>query len=101
MNVSKLDCSLTHAQAERMKSGTGDHCSSLRSDAQSMRRHSDSGFSLCPGKALRAVPLDYIEQLARGVDDELKGRDFAAMLREGDELLVQLIATKASKSQIP
>ncbi|SEB15715.1 3-hydroxyacyl-CoA dehydrogenase NAD-binding domain-containing protein [Variovorax sp. YR216] len=44
---------------------------------------------------------DYIDQIARGVDDELKGRDFAAMLRERDELLVQLIATKASKSQIP
>ncbi|MBB3178640.1 3-hydroxyacyl-CoA dehydrogenase NAD-binding domain-containing protein [Variovorax sp. Sphag1AA] len=44
---------------------------------------------------------DYIEQIARGVDDELKGRDFAAMLRERDELLVQLIATKASKVQIP
>jgi 3-hydroxyacyl-CoA dehydrogenase len=44
---------------------------------------------------------DYIQQVAQGVDAELKGRDFAEMLRQRDELLVQLIAAKASQSQIP
>lgn len=44
---------------------------------------------------------DYIAQIARGVDDELEGRDFPGMLRERDELLVQLIAAKAAKTRIP
>lgn len=44
---------------------------------------------------------DYIQQIAQGVDAELQGRDFPALLRQRDELLVQLIATKATRSQIP
>lgn len=44
---------------------------------------------------------DYIMPIARGVDAELKGRDLQALLRQRDELLVQLIAAKAAKSQIP
>ena len=44
---------------------------------------------------------DYIKQIAQGVDAELQGRDFPELLRQRDELLVQLIATKATKSQIP
>lgn len=44
---------------------------------------------------------DYIQQIAQGVDAELQGRDFAELLRERDELLVQLIAAKAKKSQLP
>jgi 3-hydroxyacyl-CoA dehydrogenase len=44
---------------------------------------------------------DYIQQIAQGVDAELEGRDFPGMLRQRDELLVQLIASKAAKSQIP
>ncbi|RZL94914.1 MAG: 3-hydroxyacyl-CoA dehydrogenase [Variovorax sp.] len=44
---------------------------------------------------------DYIQQIAQGVDAELQGRDFPALLRQRDELLVQLIATKATRSQNP
>ncbi|MEJ8823029.1 3-hydroxyacyl-CoA dehydrogenase NAD-binding domain-containing protein [Variovorax humicola] len=44
---------------------------------------------------------DYIHQIAQGVDAELEGRDFPGMLRQRDELLVQLIAAKATKSQLP
>jgi 3-hydroxyacyl-CoA dehydrogenase len=44
---------------------------------------------------------DYIQQIAQGVDAELEGRDFPGMLRQRDELLVQLIAAKTTKSQIP
>ena len=44
---------------------------------------------------------DYIQQIAQGVNAELKGRDFPALLRQRDELLVQLIAAKATRSQIP
>jgi 3-hydroxyacyl-CoA dehydrogenase len=44
---------------------------------------------------------DYIQQIAQGVDAELEGRDFPGMLRQRDELLVQLVAAKTTKSQIP
>ena len=36
-----------------------------------------------------------------GVDAELEGRDFPEMLRQRDELLIQLIAVKTTQSQIP
>lgn len=44
---------------------------------------------------------DYIQQIAQGVDAELEGLDFPGMFRQRDELLIQLIAAKAAKSQIP
>lgn len=44
---------------------------------------------------------DYIQQIAQGVDAELEGRDFPEMLRQRDELLIQLIAAKTAQSQIP
>lgn len=44
---------------------------------------------------------DYILPIAQGVDAELEGRDLQVLLRQRDELLVQLIAAKAGKSQIP
>ena len=44
---------------------------------------------------------DYIQPIAEGVDAELQGRDLPAMLRQRDELLVQLIAAKAARPQIP
>jgi 3-hydroxyacyl-CoA dehydrogenase len=44
---------------------------------------------------------DYIEPIARGVDAELEQRDFPEMLRQRDELLVQLLAAKKTESQIP
>lgn len=44
---------------------------------------------------------DYIEPIARGVAAELAQRDFPAMLRQRDELLVQLLAAKKVRSQIP
>lgn len=44
---------------------------------------------------------DYIRHIAEGVEDELEDRDFPALLRQRDELLIQLIAAKTTKSQIP
>jgi carnitine 3-dehydrogenase len=44
---------------------------------------------------------DYIEPLARGVEEELQGFDFAQTLRQRDELLIELIAAKSRSSQIP
>jgi carnitine 3-dehydrogenase len=44
---------------------------------------------------------DYIQQIAQGVDAELEGRDLPKMLRQRDELLIQLIAAKMTQSQIP
>jgi 3-hydroxyacyl-CoA dehydrogenase len=44
---------------------------------------------------------DCIEPIARGVGEELGGRDFAAILRQRDALLVGLIAAKKQASQIP
>jgi carnitine 3-dehydrogenase len=44
---------------------------------------------------------DYIQQIAQGVDGELEGRDLPEMLRQRDELLIQLIAAKTTRSQIP
>jgi 3-hydroxyacyl-CoA dehydrogenase len=44
---------------------------------------------------------DYIEPIARGVDAELEQRDFAEMLSQRDDLLVQLLAAKKTRSQIP
>lgn len=43
---------------------------------------------------------DYIEPIARGVADELAQRDLPEMLRQRDELLVQLLAAKQRQSQI-
>jgi 3-hydroxyacyl-CoA dehydrogenase len=44
---------------------------------------------------------DYIQQIAQGVDAELEGHDLPTMLRQRDELLIQLIAAKRMQSQIP
>jgi 3-hydroxyacyl-CoA dehydrogenase len=44
---------------------------------------------------------DYIEALAKGVEEELEGLDFAQTLRQRDELLIELIAAKQRSSQIP
>ena len=39
---------------------------------------------------------DYIQHIAKGVESELEGRDFSAMLQQRDELLIQLIAAKTT-----
>ncbi|WP_168790641.1 3-hydroxyacyl-CoA dehydrogenase NAD-binding domain-containing protein [Paraburkholderia aromaticivorans] len=44
---------------------------------------------------------DYIESIAKGVDIELQSYDFPEMLRQRDQLLIQLIETKRNLSQIP
>lgn len=44
---------------------------------------------------------DYIESIASGVDAELRLYDFPEMLRQRDELLIQLLDAKRSLSQIP
>ena len=44
---------------------------------------------------------DYIETIAKGVDTELQSYDFPEMLRQRDELLIQLLETKRNHSQIP
>ncbi|MBS0445876.1 MAG: 3-hydroxyacyl-CoA dehydrogenase [Proteobacteria bacterium] len=46
---------------------------------------------------------DYIGQIAEGVEAELRGRDFDELLRQRDELLIQLLAAKTAKRtrQVP
>jgi len=44
---------------------------------------------------------DYIAQIAQGVDKELENYEFAQMLYQRDELLVQLLDAKKKSSQIP
>lgn len=44
---------------------------------------------------------EYIGTMAQGVAAELEGRDWAAVLRERDRLLVALLAAKADAPQIP
>ncbi|HEX7913290.1 MAG TPA: 3-hydroxyacyl-CoA dehydrogenase NAD-binding domain-containing protein [Paraburkholderia sp.] len=44
---------------------------------------------------------DYIESIAKGVDAELKPYDFPEMLRQRDQLLIQLLETKRNLSQLP
>ncbi|EIM96305.1 3-hydroxyacyl-CoA dehydrogenase [Paraburkholderia hospita] len=44
---------------------------------------------------------DYIETIAKGVDAELVPYEFAEVLRQRDELLIQLLEAKRSLSQIP
>jgi carnitine 3-dehydrogenase len=44
---------------------------------------------------------DYIESIAKGVDAELQSYDFAEMLRQRDQLLIQLLEAKRDLSQIP
>lgn len=44
---------------------------------------------------------DYIAPIAKGVDEELKGYDFARTLAQRDELLVELLAAKSKATQIP
>ncbi|SAK84781.1 3-hydroxyacyl-CoA dehydrogenase [Caballeronia arationis] len=44
---------------------------------------------------------EYIESIARGVDAELRPYDFPEMLRQRDELLIQLLEAKRKLSQIP
>ncbi|SAL48375.1 3-hydroxyacyl-CoA dehydrogenase NAD-binding domain-containing protein [Caballeronia humi] len=44
---------------------------------------------------------DYIEPIAKGVDAELEPYDFPEMLRQRDDLLLQLLEAKRKLSQIP
>jgi 3-hydroxyacyl-CoA dehydrogenase len=44
---------------------------------------------------------EYIESIAKGVDTELQSYDFPEMLRQRDQLLVQLLEMKRNLSQIP
>jgi len=44
---------------------------------------------------------DYIKSIADGVNAELEGRDFPELLRQRDELLIQLLAAKKTRPQIP
>jgi 3-hydroxyacyl-CoA dehydrogenase len=44
---------------------------------------------------------DYIETIAKGVDAELVRYEFAEMLRQRDDLLIQLLEAKRNLSQIP
>ena len=44
---------------------------------------------------------DYIELMANGVEEELAGYDWEQTLRQRDELVVQLLAAKNGKTQIP
>ncbi|WP_052409436.1 3-hydroxyacyl-CoA dehydrogenase NAD-binding domain-containing protein [Paraburkholderia oxyphila] len=44
---------------------------------------------------------DYIESIASGVDAELQSYDFPEMLRQRDQLLIQLLEAKRNLSQIP
>ena len=44
---------------------------------------------------------DYIETIAKGVDAELVPYEFAEMLRQRDDLLIQLLEAKRNLSQIP
>jgi 3-hydroxyacyl-CoA dehydrogenase len=44
---------------------------------------------------------DYIESIAKGVNAELVPYDFTEMLRQRDELLIQLLEAKRHLSQIP
>lgn len=44
---------------------------------------------------------DYIDTVAKGVDEQLEGYDFAATLHQRDDLLIDLIAAKNNADQIP
>jgi carnitine 3-dehydrogenase len=44
---------------------------------------------------------DYVASIAKGVDIELQSYDFPEMLRQRDQLLIQLLETKRNFSQIP
>ncbi|MGF7001487.1 3-hydroxyacyl-CoA dehydrogenase NAD-binding domain-containing protein [Paraburkholderia sp. GAS32] len=44
---------------------------------------------------------DYIESIAKGVYTELQSYDFPEMLRQRDQLLIQLLEAKRNLSQIP
>jgi 3-hydroxyacyl-CoA dehydrogenase len=44
---------------------------------------------------------DYIASIAKGVDTELQSCDFPEMLRQRDQLLIQLLEAKRNLSQIP
>ncbi|MEM5344649.1 3-hydroxyacyl-CoA dehydrogenase NAD-binding domain-containing protein [Paraburkholderia azotifigens] len=44
---------------------------------------------------------EYIESIAKGVEAELTPYDFTEMLRQRDELLIQLLEAKRNLSQIP
>ena len=44
---------------------------------------------------------DYIETIAKGVDEELIPYEFTEMLRQRDELLIHLLEVKRNLSQIP
>ena len=44
---------------------------------------------------------DYIESIAKGVDTELQSYDFPEMLRQRDQLLIQLLEAKRNFPQIP
>lgn len=44
---------------------------------------------------------DYIESIAKGVETELQSYDFSEMLRQRDQLLIQLLEAKRNLPQIP
>ncbi|MDR5754676.1 MULTISPECIES: 3-hydroxyacyl-CoA dehydrogenase NAD-binding domain-containing protein [unclassified Caballeronia] len=44
---------------------------------------------------------DYIESIARGVETTLQAHDFAEMIRQRDQLLIELLEAKRKLSQIP
>ncbi|HEX7936820.1 MAG TPA: 3-hydroxyacyl-CoA dehydrogenase NAD-binding domain-containing protein [Paraburkholderia sp.] len=44
---------------------------------------------------------DYIESIAKGVDAELMPYEFAEMLRQRDQLLIDLLEAKRNQSQLP
>jgi hypothetical protein len=44
---------------------------------------------------------DYIESIARGVETTLQSHDFAEMIRQRDQLLIELLEAKRGLSQIP
>ena len=44
---------------------------------------------------------DYIESIAKGVETKLQSHDFAEMIRQRDQLLIELLEAKRELSQIP
>lgn len=44
---------------------------------------------------------DYIPVMAKGVQEELEGYDWEEMLRQRDELLLQLLAAKEERTELP
>jgi hypothetical protein len=44
---------------------------------------------------------DYIELIAAGVSAKLESYDFPEMLRQRDELLIQLVEAKRNRAELP